>query len=91
MEADNLITGALGDAGHMIGGQALFILEGHPDFKEFRILPADDVFENNIVAFAYGISTGYTFLGMYTTREAAAQSAETIKTLLKNSDGISQL
>ena len=77
----------MGGAGKLIGGKELYILEGHAERNEFRIKPADDVYKDNMMAFAYKLSTGYVFLGMYTTEEAAQETIEMIRSLIRDQDG----
>lgn len=88
MDANEMIQQALGGAGKMVGGDQLFILEGQVERNELRVLTADEVFKNNVAAFRYGIVSGYVFLGMYTTREAAEESIETIRRLIRDEDGL---
>jgi hypothetical protein len=87
MNTDDLIQKAMGGAGTMIGGQDLFILEGNARTNEFRILTADKVLGNNLVAFANEISTEYMFLGMFTSSEAAEETVEAIRTLVRDEKG----
>lgn len=80
-----------GGAGKMIAGKEPHILEGHAvrhaERNEFRIKIADDVFKDNLIAFAYTLSTGYTSLGMYTTEEAAQEIIEAIRTTMRDGNG----
>ena len=87
MDADKIIQNALGGAGKLIGGEQLFILEGNPERNELRILTAEETFKNNIAAFSYAFNTGFVFMGMYSTLEAAEESIETIRSLLRDEEG----
>ena len=87
MDADKLIQNAMGGAGKLIGGEQLFVLEGHPERNELRILTAEETFKNNVTAFSFAFSTGYVFMGMYSTREAAEESIEAIRSLLRDKEG----
>lgn len=40
-----------------------------------------------MIAFAYNLQTGYLFLGMYTTEEAAQETIEVIRTLFRDEEG----
>jgi hypothetical protein len=87
MDPDNLIEQAMGGAGKMIGGNELYILECHGERNEFRIKTADEVFKDNMMAFAMGFGTGYMFLGMYTTKEAAEEVIEAMRSTTRGEDG----
>ena len=87
MNTDDLIQKAMGGAGKMIGGRELFILEGNARTNDFRIVTADKVLGNNLVAFANKISTEYMFLGMFTTKEAGEETIQGIRTLLRDEKG----
>lgn len=87
MKPDELINRAMGGACKLIGGDQLFVLEGHPGRNELRILTAEEAFKNNVSAFSFEIDTGYVFMGMYDSREAAEESIEAIRQLLRNEEG----
>ena len=91
MDANDLINTALNSGGKMIGGTELYVLEGNSERNEFRILNADDCFKNNVIAFAYGICTGYTMLGMYNSRETAEEQIEVIRKFFRDEEGKSLL
>lgn len=77
----------MGSAGKMIGGKELYILEGNVERNEFRIKPADETYKDNMIAFACNLQTGYLFLGMYTTEEAAQEVIEVLRTLFRDGEG----
>jgi len=87
MDADKLIQDTMSGASKLIGGEQLFVLEGHPEQNELRILTAEEALKNNIAAFSFVFNTGYVFMGMYSTREAAEESIEVIRTLLRDEEG----
>jgi hypothetical protein len=86
-KVDELISGAMGGAGKMIGGKELFVLEANSERNDLRILTANEAFSQNVTAFAYGITTGYSVLAVFTTREAAEESCGAIRTLFRDEDG----
>jgi len=87
MKPDEIIDKAMGGAGKMIGGKQLFVVEGHPERNDLRVLTAEEAFKNNVSAFCFDINTGYVFMGMYDSREAAEESIEAIRRLLRNEEG----
>lgn len=87
MTTDELIEKALTGSGQMIGGKEAFVLEGNAERNIFRIVTADEAFMTNCIAFAYGISHGFMFMGMFTTREAAEESMEFARSFLRDEDG----
>jgi hypothetical protein len=87
MDAEDLINSALNSGGKMIGGDALFILEGHSERNELRVLTADECFKNNLAAFTYGLTPGYVMLGVYTSRETAEEQIEVIRKLFRDEEG----
>jgi hypothetical protein len=87
MNPDDLIKEAMGGAGKQIGGPELFVLEGHPERNELRVLTAEEAFKNNMAAFSFSLMTGFVFMGMFTTKEAAEESMETIRRLLRDEEG----
>lgn len=87
MNTEELIEDALSGAGKLVGGPAMYVLEGHSERNEFRILTADEVLRNNLAAFGNGFGTGYVFLGMFTTKEAAEESIDVIRRLIRDEYG----
>lgn len=87
MDPNKIIEQAMGGAGKMIGGKELLILECNAERNEFRIKPADEGFKDNMLAFANGFGTGYMFFGMYTTKEAAEEVIEAMRTTTRDEDG----
>lgn len=71
----------------MIGGKELYVLEGNTERNEFRIKTTDDVYKDNMIAFAWKLSIGFTFPGMYTTEEAAQEMIDPICTLFRDIEG----
>jgi hypothetical protein len=86
MNTDELLENALNGGGKLVGGTAMYVLEGHPERNEFRILTADEVLRNNLAAFGNRFGTGYVYLGMFTTAEAAEESIEVIRRLIRKED-----
>jgi hypothetical protein len=87
MNPDDLIRSAFQHSGQMIGGKQLFVVEGNGTSNELRILPMDEVYINNIMAFTYSIHPGFLVLGVFTSREAAEEHCQAIRTLIRDEEG----
>lgn len=53
----------------VIGGKGVCVLKSNAERNEFRIKTADDGNKDNMIAFAWKLSTVFRFPGMYTTEE----------------------
>ena len=68
-------------------GEGLFIVEGHPQRNEFRILPADEAFKMNLNAFAWNINTGYQYMGIFTEEKLAHEYIDKVRQLIRDEQG----
>lgn len=70
MNSDDIINSALGANNNaMLGGKDLYVLEGHAESNELRVLPLDEVYKNNLMGFTYGIHNGFMMLRIFTSKK----------------------
>lgn len=62
-----------------IQGEGLFIVEGNSERNLLRILPADQVFKDNLSCFAWNINTGFQYLGIFTEEKDAQDCIDNIR------------
>lgn len=67
--SDDIIMNAF--MNNPIQGEGLFIIEGHPERNDLRIIPADEAFKDNLNCFTWNIDIGYIFLGIFTEERLA--------------------
>lgn len=87
MNPDDIIHSAFHGGGKMIGGKELYVVEGNPSTNELRVLPMDELYKNNIMAFTYSIHPGFVVLGVFTNQEAAEEHCQAIRSLFRDEDG----
>lgn len=85
MNPDDLILQAF--INNPIQGEGLFILEGHPAKNEFRILPADQAFKDNLNCFVWNVNTGFQYMGIFTEERLAQEHIDNIRVRLRNEEG----
>ena len=86
MTPDEIINSAF-KGGGALPDEGLFILEGNPEKNEFRILPAERAFSDNLNCFIWGLNTGYQYMGTYISEKDAQVIIDRIREKLRDDQG----
>lgn len=70
-----------------IPGLGLHILEGNPKTNEFRITPAEEIFNVNATAFANATPTDFVYLGIFTSPGQASDYVLRFREIVRDEDG----